>query len=82
VVNKCQSDCDCGAPDGTPHEPDCHSFHVCEDGRYCDSCYRAAVREFAYLQHVPRYAVMDDDLAREELNAELRDAGRGHLVRP
>ena len=54
---------------------------TCEDGEYCDFHFQAAVKEFAYLINVPRHAVMDDERAREERNQELKDAGRGHLVR-
>jgi hypothetical protein len=77
----CSSECDCGAPGGYPHDPDCHSYRKCEDGGYCDKHYAEAEAEFAYLRNVPRHQVYDDQQAKDERNQELRDAGRGHLVR-
>jgi hypothetical protein len=32
--------------------------------------------EFAYLRHVPRHLVIEDEQSRMELEDELRDAGR------
>jgi hypothetical protein len=50
----------------------------------CAACAetRRQMREHAYLRHVPRHAVFNDAEAQEERDQELRDSGRGHLVRP
>lgn len=41
------------------------------------------MKDHEYLRDIPRYAVfLNDPDAKEEFNQELRDAGRGHLVRP
>lgn len=77
----CQSECDCGAPGGYPHEPDCHSHEKCDEGRFCDAHYAEALADHAYLRHGPRYQVYGDAEVREEFNQQLRDAGRGHLIK-
>jgi hypothetical protein len=79
-MKPCNSECDCGAPGGYPHEPDCHSYQECDEGRYCDKHLAEAEAEHAYLRHVPRHMVINDEQSREEYAQELRDAGRGHLV--
>lgn len=79
-MSTCESECDCGSPVG-PHEPDCHWWQKCNDGFWCDKHHAEALAEHAYLRDIPRYAVINDAESRAEFNQELRDAGRGHLVR-
>jgi hypothetical protein len=81
MATNCESECDCGAPGGYPHEPDCHSYDVCDEGHMCDLHEAQAMAEHAYLRGVPRYAVIEDAQGKEEFNQQLRDAGRGHLVK-
>lgn len=52
-----------------------------DEGRLCDACQIEAEQAHTYLKYVPRHMVFGDSQAREEFNQELRDAGRGHLVR-
>jgi hypothetical protein len=52
-----------------------------DEGRLCDACLIEAEQAYTYLKYVPRHQVIDDERSREEFNQELRDAGRGHLVR-
>jgi hypothetical protein len=80
--SSCASECDCGTINGHPHEPDCHWWDKCDEGRSCDKHWNEAAAEHEYLRHVPRHQVINDEQSREEFNQELRDAGRGHLVRP
>lgn len=85
-MSACHSDCDCyphNDPEtgGEVHESDCHSQVECDEGRCCDRHYEERMAEHAYLKHVPRHQVINDEQSREELNQELRDAGRGHLCR-
>jgi hypothetical protein len=47
-----------------------------DEGVDCDSCADERAKEFSYLKGLPRYAVFDDEQARDELNNELKDAGR------
>ena len=54
---------------------------TCIDEYMCEACFQDQLRYWAYLRHVPRHMVIDDDESRDELAQELRDAGRGHLVR-
>lgn len=85
-MSDCKSECDCAGPDellGIGHELDCHSRAICDEGRWCDKHHEEAMKEHEYLRDIPRYAVfLNDPDAKEEFNQELRDAGRGHLVRP
>jgi len=60
--------------------------HITEDGRecgdegiLCDSCFLAAMHEHAWLRHVSKYAAGAP--IDEAWELEMRDAGRGHLVR-
>lgn len=49
-----------------------------DEGQLCDSCFRAEMQSYSWLQHVSKYAAgapIDEDYDRE-----LIDAGRGHLV--
>lgn len=81
-MSDCESECDCDAPAGHPHADDCHYNEFCDEGRWCDKHHAEAMKEHEYLRDIPRYAVfLNDPEAREEFNQELRDAGRGHLVR-
>lgn len=52
-----------------------------DEGRMCDVCFDEAAAEHSYLRNVPRHAVFNDQAAIDERNQELRDSGRGHLVR-
>lgn len=81
---QCQSECDCIVTAvGGEHETDCHSKTICDEGRWCDKHHEEAMKEHEYLRDIPRYAIfLNDPDAKEEFNQELRDAGRGHLVRP
>lgn len=84
-MNTCQSQCDCDGPDellGIDHSPDCHSRTECDGDHTCDKHMAEAEAEHAYLRHLPRHAVFNDAQAQEERDQELRDAGRGHLVKP
>lgn len=76
----CASECDCNAPGGYPHEPDCHYNEYCDEGRMCDAHRAEAMAEHAYLRNTPRFEVYGDAQAEQERNQELRDAGR--LVLP
>lgn len=84
----CKSECDCyphtdPETGGCIHESDCHSQVECDEGRWCDKHHEEAMKDHEYLRDIPRYAVfLNDPDAKEEFNQELRDAGRGHLVRP
>ncbi len=83
-MKDCHSECDCGWPGpdyGPGHEPDCHVWYVCDEGRWCDKHFEEEMKAHLYLKGLPRHMVYDDAEAREERNQELRDAGRGHLVR-
>jgi hypothetical protein len=84
-MSACQSECDCGNPSTKeygPHDPDCHWYEKCDEGRYCDKHMAEAEAAHAYLRGQPRHSVFNDAEAAEERNQELIDAGRGHLVRP
>jgi len=50
-----------------------------DEGRVCEDCMEANMREHAYLRGMPRYLVIDDQQSRDELAQELRDAGRAYL---
>ena len=68
------------------HEPVCDAcgFKPVEaPSELCGECFEreAQAKEFAYVRHVPRYLVADDAEARDEYEREMRDAGRGHLLR-
>lgn len=81
----CVSQCDCDGPDellGIDHAPDCHSRTECDGDHSCDKHMAEAEADYAYLRGTPRHTVFNDAEAVEERNQELRDAGRGHLVRP
>jgi hypothetical protein len=54
---------------------------TCDGERYCDDCWQRERAEHAYLRNVPRFQVYGDAQAVEEFNQQLRDAGRGHLVK-
>ena len=52
----------------------------CTESQMCDGCFTAAMLEHAWLANVPRGAVTG--VMSEAEKQQLRDAGRGHLVRP
>lgn len=73
----CQSECDCGAPGGYPHEPDCRSFRKCDwdgEGAYCDAHFEEAAMENARVLRTPI------GQTEAEMRQDLIDSGRGHLV--
>ena len=78
-MNNCHGECDCGSPIG-PHDPDCRSLDKCdgERGTWCEKHWQEKLYENGWLKRVSKYAVMPTD---EDFDQELRDAGRGHLVR-
>ena len=49
-----------------------------DEGRRCDACEEAEMREHAWMAHVPLSAITG--VMSEEEKQDLRDAGRGHLV--
>jgi hypothetical protein len=51
-----------------------------DEGRLCDECLDRETKKHTYLRGTPRHQVINDEQSRAELAAELRDAGRGHLV--
>lgn len=80
-MSTCESECDCGAPGGYPHEPDCHSFDICDEGKWCDKHFQEELMAHVHLRRVSRHQIYNDQQAIDERNQELRDAGRGHLCR-
>ena len=52
----------------------------CTDEVLCDAHFTAAMLQDAFLANVPRGAVTG--VMSEAEKQQLRDAGRGHLVRP
>lgn len=69
----CASICDCGAPGGYPHEPDCHSYAICDEGRWCDMHWKEAEAEMRVLY--------DREKREQQDRQDIRDAGRGHLLK-
>lgn len=51
----------------------------CDEGLYCERHYREAADEHAWMGEAVRNGYRQ--LTDEELAQDLRDAGRGHLVR-
>jgi hypothetical protein len=74
----CSSECDCGTINGHPHEPDCHWWDHCDDGKYCDKHLEQAMQEHAWMAHVGLSAVTGE--MSEQDKQDIRDAGRGHLL--
>jgi hypothetical protein len=66
--DECASECDC-MQIGILHDEDCNIFRKCDEGRYCDKHFKQA--EKRNRRPSPSQAEIDQD---------LRDAGRGHLV--
>jgi hypothetical protein len=77
-MSTCASECDCMAPGGYPHEPDCHWWDKCDEDRSCDKHREEARKEHEYLRGMSRGAALG--VMSEEEKQDLRDAGRGHLV--
>jgi hypothetical protein len=50
-----------------------------DEGRMCDACFAKAMAEHSWMRGKPLSAVTG--VMSEEDKQELRDAGRGHLVR-
>lgn len=78
VESLCVSECDCGAPIGHQHDPDCSSHRNCDAGRSCDKHAAEAQAEHAWMRNVSIGAVTG--VMSEADKQELRNAGRGHLV--
>jgi hypothetical protein len=78
--NECASECDCEYIESISHDPHCHSRTVCDEGRMCDKHAAEAMAEHAWMRHVSIGAVTG--VMSESDKQDLRDAGRGHLVRP
>jgi hypothetical protein len=79
----CHSDCDCAQdfePGNTSHAPDCHSLDHCDEGRQCDKHAAEAMAEHAWMRNVSQGAVTG--VMSEQDKQDLRDAGKGHKVRP
>lgn len=74
----CSSECDCGAPIGHMHDPDCNSFRNCDEGRSCDFHAAEARAEFSWMRGMSHGAVFG--VMSESDKREMRLAGRGHLV--
>lgn len=74
----CASECDCGAPVGHQHDPDCNSFRNCDEGRSCDLHAAQSEADHSYMRGMSHGAVFGflDDSEKQS----LREAGRGHLV--
>lgn len=73
-MSDCESKCDCGNPSVAyygPHDPDCHSLDLCDEGRYCDKNRAEAEADHAYLKGTP---------SPEQYRQDMIDAGRGHLL--
>lgn len=67
----CQSECDCTAPGGYPHEPDCRYHEHCEEERMCDKHRAESMAEHAWLKGTP---------SPEQYRQDMIDAGRAHLL--
>jgi len=76
----CHGECDCGSPIG-PHDPDCRSLDVCdgERGIWCEKHWQEKLYEYGWMRGKPLSAVTG--VMSEEDKQDMRDAGRGHLVR-
>jgi hypothetical protein len=81
-VSNCEGKCDCNAPGGYPHDPDCRSLDQCdgERGMWCEKHWQEQLHIHGWLRHVPRHMVIDDEEAEEERNQELRDSDHEHLI--
>lgn len=79
-MTPCHSACTCGWPGPAygPHDPDCRALRGCDE-RYCDRHMAEAEAEHAYLRGKKRYEVTGDTSDPEYI-ADMRDAGRGHLL--
>jgi hypothetical protein len=81
-MSACSSQCDCDGPDellGIDHAPDCHSRTECDGDHTCDKHMAEMEAEHSWMRGRSKGActgVMSD-----EDKQDLRDAGRGHLVR-
>lgn len=51
-----------------------------DEGILCDTCFEREMKDHEYLRHAPRTFGPPPDVRADD--QELRDAGRGHLVRP
>lgn len=82
-MSACESACDCCNPSVKfhgPHDPDCHFYDHCDEGRYCDKHLAEAEAEHAWMRGIPKSVVTG--VLSDEDKQDIIDAGRGHLVRP
>lgn len=79
-MDNCEGKCDCDAPGGYPHDPDCRSLDKCdgENGQWCEKHWQEQLYENGWMKGRPLSSVTGV-LSREE-KLELCRAGRGHLV--
>ena len=78
-MSACASECDCGAPGFMPHEPDCHWWDKCDEGRYCDRHFAEAKAEHAWMRGMSKGACTG--VLSDQDKQDLRDAGGGNSVR-
>jgi hypothetical protein len=76
VTSPCYTECDC---DATPHSPDCSSRVICDEGNWCDRHFAEAMKENEWMRGLPLSAVTG--VMSEQDKQDLRDAGRGHLLK-
>ena len=77
----CHSECDCNAPGGYPHEPDCHWYDVCDhdgEGAMCDK--HMAEQEAHYRKEWLRAGGSTDAQTQDQMRQDMIDAGRSHLL--
>ena len=75
----CRSECDCDHAESISHDPNCNSRTVCDEGRYCDRHFAEAELENRWMLRSSFGAVTGR--MSEQDKQDMRDAGRGHLVR-
>ena len=78
LESACHGACDCGT---LPHDRDCRALDVCdgETGAWCEKHWQEQLHEHGWMRGKPLSAVTG--VMSEQDKQDLRDAGRGHLVR-
>jgi hypothetical protein len=73
-VSACEGKCDCGAPGGYPHDPDCRSLDECGENGMCEKHWQEELYAHGWMKgrEPPR--------SQEEIDQELRDSGHDHLI--
>jgi hypothetical protein len=70
---------------GTPGQPCSMHEHYRDGCQWCEAYHQAVMAEHLaeYIAASPseRLRVIDPEAAREQYRQDLRDAGRGHLIR-